>query len=253
MENGNYDKIYYGLFVYLFSINLIAPKDHRGSGEGYNPPDGDYILATPLGTGSNHSPLLGYAYDGNPIYGGRLYANGVDASEGLKKAYSGYVLVESRSNSVPSGGDETATMPPSELVYPLGSFVEDYVYDPKAVTQKNRIMTEDYERILTETGDFILASRPVPLDWILNKNNAVKCNTPEYPKEFYPDGVWIYVATEVASEPTFPYIIGQTFEDRPVSQNVTGVSTREPEVGNFVIYNPRSIYTDSRSNSTLTM
>ena len=137
-------------------------------------------------------------------------------------------------------------MPPSELVYPLGSFVEDYVYDPKAVTQKNRIMTEDYERILTETGDFILASRPVPLDWILNKNNAVKCNTPEYPKEFYPDGVWIYVATEVASEPTFPYIIGQTFEDRPVSQNVTGVSTREPEVGNFVIYNPRSIYTEQQ-------
>ena len=75
----------------------------------------------------------------------------------------------------------------------------------------------------------------------MNENNAVKCNTPEYPGELYPDGVWIYVATEVDSVATFPYIIGKTFENRPISQNVLR-DTEVDETNSFIIYNPESKY-----------
>ena len=69
-ENGNYDKIYYGYVCFPPAIgdNLIAPARiaTEEAEKVITSPDGDYILATPLGTGANHSPLLGYAYDGNP-------------------------------------------------------------------------------------------------------------------------------------------------------------------------------------------
>ena len=86
-----------------------------------------------------------------------------------------------------------------------------------------------------------MASVPVPDHWVLNENNAVKCNTPEYPAELYPDGVWIYIATEVDSVATFPYMIGKTFENRPISQNVLR-DTEVDETNSFIIYNPESKY-----------
>ena len=203
---------------------------------------GDYIIATPAGTGADHSPLLGYAFDGNPIYGGTLYANGKDNTEGFKRMFSGWRVATSRSDIIPSASKVPATLPPSEEDYPLGSFVEDYIWDPEFVTRRVRIMAEDFSRIKTELEEFILASSPVPGDWILNQNNAVRCNTPEYPAELYPDGVWVYVATEVNGEPQFPYIIGTTFEDRPISQNAVGGRVETDETSNLIIYNPESKY-----------
>ena len=203
---------------------------------------GDYILATPAGTGAQHSPLLGYAFDGNPIYGGNVFANGKDDTDGFKKMFSGYTLSQSRSETIPSGSDVTATLPPSEQLYPMGTFVEDYKFDPVSAVRNVRILNEDFDYIQTELEQYILASQPVPEGWVLNENNALKCNTPEYPAELYPDGVWIYVATEIAGTPTFPYIIGKTFEDRPISQNAVASPEEIDESGRFIIYNPESKY-----------
>ena len=206
----------------------------------------DYIIATPLGAGVEHSPLMGYAFDGNPIYGGTIYANGKDKSEGFKKMFSGWVLAPDRSNVVASGGSVVGTLPPSVEMYPMGSFVEDYVFNPSLVRRKTRIMAETFDLIQTEKEEYILASTPIPSSWVLNENNAVKCNTPEYPAELYPDGVWIYVCTEVAGEPTFPYIIGTTFEDRPISQNLAQDTTPDESDRNFIIFNPDSKYRETR-------
>ena len=203
---------------------------------------GDYIIATPAGTGAQHSPLLGYAYDGNPIYGGNVYANGKDKTEGFKKMFSGWALAKNRYETIPSGSEVTATLPPSEQLYPMGTFVEDYRYDPSAATRNVRILAEDFDYIKTEIDEYILASQPVPEDWILNRNNSLRCNTPEYPAELYPDGVWIYIATEVVGTATFPYIIGQTFEDRPISQNAVASPQEIDESTGFIIYNPESKY-----------
>ena len=41
--------------------------------------------------GSQHSPILGWAFDGNPIYGPFGYTNGTDDTEGVKRQESGYV------------------------------------------------------------------------------------------------------------------------------------------------------------------
>ena len=65
-------------------------------------------------SGVEHSPILGYAYDGNPIYGPYAY-KGNDGSGGLEYIKSSYTTVP------------RVDGPPTSQ-YPSGFFVEDYQY-----------------------------------------------------------------------------------------------------------------------------
>ena len=93
----------------LFSVDqsgktLYESKDLRKSGAGN-------LETTPLG----HSPIIGWAYDGHPIYGPYGY---VTKSGGtIAQMKSGYQLNSSRTSGPPTS------------IYPLGFFVEDYTYN----------------------------------------------------------------------------------------------------------------------------
>lgn len=63
-----------------------------------------------------HSPIIGFAYDGNPIYGPYGYQDPGNLSSAIARMTSSYKLKTTR-----LGG-------PSTTAYPLGSFVEDYEY-----------------------------------------------------------------------------------------------------------------------------
>ena len=92
-----------------------------------------------------HSPLIGYAYDGYPIYGAYGYAN-QDGSGGIVRIKSSYQLqnLSSRTNG-----------PAINTTYFLGYFREDYEY----VSQSG----EDF----------------------LDEHNGRVCVTPEYPNGTY--------------------------------------------------------------------
>ncbi len=68
----------------------------------------------------SHSPILGYAFDGNPIYGPYAYSDPSDPTTSITRMTSSYSL----NNRRPSG--------PSIVTYPLGSFVEDYQYNHRS-------------------------------------------------------------------------------------------------------------------------
>ena len=68
-------------------------------------------------SGFTHSPILGWAYDGNPIYGPYGYSNAVDATSGIVRQTSSYVL-----KTTPDANR------PSITTYPLGAFVNDYQF-----------------------------------------------------------------------------------------------------------------------------
>jgi len=76
----------------------------------------------------------------------------------------------------------------------------------------------------------------------MDENNGRICNTPEYPEEIYPNGIYAYFVTVNASEvPQFPYIIGTTFNNRPISQQLSVVS--DEDVSDFLLgpaYSPSS-------------
>lgn len=92
-----------------------------------------------------HSPIIGYAYDGNPIYGPLGYTDPYNAGSGITKLVSGYVLNGSRSNGPDTGK------------YPLGSFIDDYRWVPSVNSGKTE----------------------------LDPNNGRFCITPEYPDGTY--------------------------------------------------------------------
>ena len=233
--------------------------------------------------GRQHSPILGWAYDGNPIYGPYGYSNSTDDEQGVERQLSGYVRLQNRLAIVPSGGGTTIGSDiPSILEYPMGVFVEDYVYSPfdsagldpnptifgegyltteldqYVTTEDDEVLetdvstrgalggdlevssyitNEDSEYITTE-DDLILETDvkrslcfppdegPVVPEYVLDENNGKLCNTPEFPKELYPDGIYAYFITvdEDGVTPAFPYIIGKTFNNRPISQQINVIS-----------------------------
>ena len=98
-----------------------------------------------VNTQNIHSPIIGYAYDGNPIYGPYGYSNPIDSSSNVQRLSSGYVLKGSRPNGPDTGK------------YPLGSFVDDYKWVPSVNSGKTE----------------------------LDQNNGRFCVTPDYPNGTY--------------------------------------------------------------------
>lgn len=107
--------------LYWEGISFDACKGHPAPGGAYH----HHISPACLYDESNstvHSPIIGFAWDGYPIYGTFGYANS-NGTGGIKRIASSYVLstASSRTNG-----------PPVNATYPLGSMCEDYVYTPGA-------------------------------------------------------------------------------------------------------------------------
>lgn len=67
---------------------------------------------------THHSPIIGYAFDGFPVYGPYAYTN-TDGTGAIKRMTSSYVV---------STATTRTAGPPVNSTYPMGSMCEDYVY-----------------------------------------------------------------------------------------------------------------------------
>ena len=78
---------------------------------------------------------------------------------------------------------------------------------------------------------------------LLDENNGKVCNTPDFPEELYPDGVYCYFITlDDNDEPAYPYILGKTFNNRPISQAINIVSQETVNVlPRGLIYRPHEV------------
>lgn len=122
-----------------------------------------------------HSPIIGFALDGFPVYG-PWGENG-----GLKRMRSSYRLRNIAVRDHWPDGTQLAPGqygPPVNPDYPLGSFVEDYEY-------------------VAGAGD-------------LDQFNGRTAVTAEYPTGTYA----YFLATDSAGKPAFPYLIGSQFAGR---------------------------------------
>jgi len=70
--------------------------------------------------GSSHSPILGFAYDGNPIYGPYGFSDALNPSSSVVRMTTSYVKNISRNNG------------PNTITYPLGTFINDYTYNDRS-------------------------------------------------------------------------------------------------------------------------
>lgn len=136
---------------------------------------------------TEHATILGYAFDGYPIYGAYAFEN-TDGSGNIVRMRSSYQLRNiTLRNSLPDGTMLSAEDqgPDVSNNYPLGRYLEDYIY-------------------IAGSGD-------------LDEHNGRFCITPEYPQ-----GTYAYFTTiNESGKPAFPYVIGGSYYGR-VAEGNTG-------------------------------
>ena len=141
------------------------------------PSDGLYVINP-----AEHSPLLGFAYDGFPIYGAYGYAN-TNGTGGIVRMKSGYQYRNITTRTIWADGTDVLDGPAVSTTYPLGYFREDYEF----------------------------VAHPSDASY-LDIHNGRICNTPEYPASLYPNGIYCYFTTVDANHNSaYPYVVGPTF------------------------------------------
>ena len=135
-----------------------------------------------------HSPIIGWAYDGNPIYGPYGFAN-ADGTGSIRRMISGYEL----------GSVTTADNSPPFTVWPNGFFVEDYLFNDGGDLDEHNgrfCVTPDFPK-----GVYA---------YFATINNSVDSAGP----------------FEGYRRPTFPYLIGNTYYSVPNSFNFKSISNQ---------------------------
>lgn len=126
---------------------------------------------------TQHSPLLGFAYDGFPIYGAYGFTN-EDGTGGVTRMKSSYELGSHSTRTHYPDGTDVDDGPNVNGTYFLGYFREDYQY-------VDHSSQEDF----------------------LDEHNGRWCVTPEYP-----NGTYAYFCTVDANwNSAYPYAVGPTF------------------------------------------
>jgi hypothetical protein len=139
---------------------------------------------------ATHSPLLGFAYDGFPIYGAYAFKN-TDGTGDIVRMKSSFQLRVITERTHYANGNDVIDGPPVNATYPLGYFREDYEYI-------NHANESDY----------------------LDEHNGRFCKTPEYP-----DGTYAYFCTVDENwNSAYPYAVGPTFYGIRNAQKVQSIN-----------------------------
>jgi hypothetical protein len=177
----------------------------------------DFNLATKIysestNTPTKHSPILAWTADGLPVYGPYGYSISNNASSGIRRMISGYVIRNGQfgTSNLTANGRTTIpqwavrlfnvssnqTGPNVSTSYPLGRYMED----------------NDY------LGD--LGYAPGTNTFDLDEYNGRYCVTPEFPNGTY--AYFVNISSD--GTPTFPYNIGRGFYGSPTGGTVSSIS-----------------------------
>jgi arylsulfatase A-like enzyme len=204
----------------------INPKGLRyllGDHMDYNPATHTYTESTspPI-----HSPILGWSFDGYPIYGPYGYGDPNNTNSTVRRMISGYVFrdgsygttnlnVTGRTSypawALAIGQATTPFGPPVSSSFPLGWYVQDFDH----LADRGYLQGVDFD---------------------LDRYNGRLCRTPEFP-----NGTYAYFVTiEADGTPAYPYVIGRQYYGVKAGGNYgatatigfTGVET--PNVTNYL-------------------
>ena len=202
-------------------LNPYGLRYDLGDHMDYNPTNHIY---TENAASSNHSPIVGWSFDGYPIYGPYGFSDPTNMSSAVTRMRSGYVFRDGSfgttnlnvtgRTSYPAwanaiGNPTTSNGPPVSTNFPIGWYVQDF----------DHIGDHGYVQ---------------GVDFDLDRYNGRNCKTPEFPTGTYA----YFIAIDSNAAPAFPYIIGLQYYGvknggdlgNPASVGFTNVET------NVVVY-----------------
>ncbi|HYF63293.1 MAG TPA: YHYH protein, partial [Herpetosiphonaceae bacterium] len=154
-----------------------APGQNPANGRYHNHDDPACLRAMLGDDGTRHSPIIGWAFDGYPLYGPYGYADPLDPGSAIRRVASGYRLrAIAQRTTRPDGTALLAGQygPAVSAQYPLGYYVEDFEY--------------------AATGD-------------LDRYNGRFTITPEYPAGTYA----YFLSLDAGGAAFYPYMIGPQY------------------------------------------
>ena len=161
---------------------------------------------------THHSPIIGYMFDGFPVYGAYGYTDTSSTGGSIKRMVSSYRLRADQSRTTDPWGNTASTAGPAvSTQYPMGCLLWDWEY-------------------VAGLGD-------------LDSANGRWCRTPEYP-----NGIYAYFMTlDDTLAPAYPYTSAGTYYGVVQSGN-TGGGPGNPG-GHNTITVPTTIYVDTTVNT----
>ncbi len=188
---------------YHYHAHPIALRYQLGDHVDYNATTNRYAESATAPT--QHSPILGWAADGLPVYGPYGYSDPTNASSGIRRMVSGFVKRDGTNGttaittrtSLPAWAARIQAVPfksgpDVSTTYALGHYIEDFDFlgDIAGKVQTTGATVRDYD---------------------LNEQNARFCVTPDYPS-----GTWAYFTTINADNtPAYPYTVGRQYYGNP--------------------------------------
>lgn len=179
----NNQNIWHRLAQYFEAVSFDTSGGHPSPQRSYHYHINMKKLYSPDSTA--HSPLLGYMFDGYPLYGPYAYAN-INGTGVIRRMRTGFVKrnITTRT-TLPDGTVLPSNQwgPAVSAQYPLGCFTEDY--------------------------------EPAASNFDLDSHNGRFCVTPEYPAGTYA----YFITIDDLRNPEYPYIIGSTYYGEVVAGN----------------------------------
>ncbi len=203
--------------TYHYHVDPLALRYLMGDNILFNSAAKTYKENTTNAT-PKHSPILGWAKDGYPMYGPYGYSSAMNSNSTVRRMISGYQLrngqngtdnLTSSRATIPAWAaraynvSTNQTGPAVSTTYFLGRYMQDYAY----------------------LGD---VGKTQGVDFDLNEFNVRFCVTPDYP-----NGTWAYFECITSNGlPQFPYQVPRRFFGNPTGTNLTGIT--ETVTTNFI-------------------
>ena len=235
--------------AYHNHINPKALRYQLGDNVTYNSSTKTYSES---GTPTKHSPIIGWANDGLPIYGPYGYSSALDATSGIRRMTSGFVKRDA-TNATLYGTDNLAVTGRVKLPVWAASVqgisqtlasskygpstTATYAQGPVSYTCSIGVFAEDYEYL----GDL---GKTQGVDFDLNRQNVRYCVTPEFPSGTYA----YFTCIDASGNTVFPDVINQEyFGTAPAGQGV--VTSITETVTEYIDAGPAAAITLAASTS----